>query len=203
LTWALTNPDKAVATGLLTVETAAALASGAVAPGSIADGLGNSLGRGLTAADEALVRDLALTLKAVAQQRSLSQQPQRLGELANMFKKDASESLLFGGQHMVANSQSNLAGTTKIFNTSAVKDEQLQTQVFNYAYGLTGGLPLTPPIKNGTPVVGVWTASLPDGTIVNVRSVSSSAVARWTIDVIGSPIVKAATNTKAIEVKFK
>jgi hypothetical protein len=30
LTWALTNPDKAVTTGLMTAETAAALASGAV-----------------------------------------------------------------------------------------------------------------------------------------------------------------------------
>ncbi|MGC4394663.1 hemagglutinin repeat-containing protein [Hydrogenophaga sp. T2] len=184
LTWALVNPDKAVQLGLITADTAAGIASGAITPASLTESLGQQLGRTLSASEKAAAQELSATLKAVAQQKAALQQERRMGELVDLFdKQQADNSVTLAGTRYAATT--NPAGTTKTFDTSGLTDAQLETQVFGYAKELAGGAPVQPVMRNGVPLEGRWSATLADGTTINVRSVSSSNVSRWTVDVLG------------------
>ena len=200
MTWALTNPDKAVQTGLITVETAAAIATGAITPTSVTEGMASTLGRQLTAGEQTALQQFTAVLKAVNQQKVLARQEQSLGELAQMFKRGSTSSVTLDGQ-LVALEKTNASGTTKLLNTSAIPDAQLEKQVFDYASELSGGLAIKPVLKNGVPLEGRWTTSLSDGTIINVRSVSSSNVGRWTVEVSGS--ITDINRLPKYELKFK
>ena len=200
VTWALTNPDKAVQTGLITVETAAAIATGAITPTSVTEGMASTLGRQLTAGEQTALQQFTAVLKAVNQQKVLARQEQSLGELAQMFKRGSTSSVTLDGQ-LVALEKTNASGTTKLLNTSAIPDAQLEKQVFDYASELSGGLAIKPVLKNGVPLEGRWTTSLSDGTIINVRSVSSSNVGRWTVEVSGS--ITDINRLPKYELKFK
>ena len=83
-----------------------------------------------------------------------------------------------------------------------MSDAQLQKRVFEYAGELSGGLNLTPhPIS-----VGVWYSKLPDGSTINVRSVSTSGTGRWTIDIQENTklgIVRPSYRENRYELKFK
>jgi hypothetical protein len=182
VTWALTNPDKAVQTGLITVETAAAIATGAITPTSVTEAMASTLGRQLTAGEQTALQQFTAVLKAVNQQKVLALQEARLGELVQMFKRGSTSSVTLDGQ-LVALEKTNASGTTKLLNTSAIPDAQLEKQVFDYASELSGGLSFTPHPTSA----GVWYSKLTDGTTINVRNVSSSNVGRWTIDVQGNP----------------
>lgn len=178
LTWALVNPDKAVQLGLITADTAAGIASGAITPASLTESLGQQLGRTLSASEKAAAQELSATLKAVAQQKAALQQERRMGELVDLFdKQQADNSVTLAGTRYAATT--NPAGTTKTFDTAGVPAAELEKQVFEYASELAGGQILKAVDQ------GVWTAKLPDGTTINVRSVSSSNVSRWTVDVLG------------------
>jgi len=138
-------------------------------------------------------------LDAVALQKLQVLQQQRMGEITQLFnRQDAANSVTFAGKSYPA--ATNPAGTTKTFDTSGLAPGELQTRVFEFAKELTGGAPLKPVDA------GVWAAKLPDGTTVNVRSVSSSNVGRWTVDVQGNPNLGALnTNYRknSYELKFK
>lgn len=205
LTWVLVNPDKAVQTGLITAETAAGIASGAITPTSMAEGLGQNLGRALSAVEKAALLELTTTLKVVAQQKSVALQEKRVGELVSLFnKQDRADDVLLGGTRYPATT--NPAGTTKTFDTSGLSAAELEKQVFGYAGELAGGAPIQPVMRNGVPLEGRWSATLADGTTINVRSVSSSNVSRWTVDVKDSPamqIVKPKSKDNHYEIKFR
>ena len=157
--WILANPDKAIQTGLITAETGAAIASGAITPGSVTEGLASGVSRQLTAAERAALQEFNAVLRGVGQQKILAQQEQRLGELVQVFKPGSSinELTLAGERVMLQNT--NSVGTTKLFNTSALSDAELQRRVFDYAGELSGGLSLMPHPTS----VGVWYSKLPDG----------------------------------------
>ena len=183
--WILANPDKAVQTGLITAETGAAIASGAITPGSVTEGLTTGVSRQLTAAERAALQEFNAVLRGVGQQKILAQQEQRLGELVQVFKPGSSinELTLAGERVMLQNT--NSVGTTKLFNTSALSDAELQRRVFDYAGELSGGLSLTPHPTS----VGVWYSKLSDGSTLNIRSVSTSGTGRWTVEISGSIVV--------------
>ncbi|ESH86953.1 filamentous hemagglutinin outer membrane protein [Cupriavidus sp. HPC(L)] len=130
----------------------------------------------------------------------------RVGELTELFDRANPRSdINLNGRTYTATSQSNKAGTTKVFDTSELSDAQIASQAQSFVRDLTGGIPLTP--KGNPP--RVWTATMSDGTIVNLRSVSSSVVdasgarARWTVDIINSPSIKSSSARPRVEIKFK
>ena len=124
--WILSNPDTAVQTGLIAAETGAAIASGAITPGSVTEGLASGISRPLTAAEQAALLEFNAVLRGVGQQKILAQQEQRLGELIQVFKPGSSinELTLAGERVMLQNT--NSVGATKLFDTSAMSDAQLK-----------------------------------------------------------------------------
>jgi filamentous hemagglutinin len=149
---------------------------------------------------------LAATLKVVGQQRLLAEQPQKFAELAELFSKGSGTTLRFAGQRDTATIESNLTGTTKVFDTAALTNKQLERQVFDYVISLTGGQAIKPVIKEGVELGGRWTTTLVDGTTINLRSYSSSGVGRWTVDIKGSlhtNAIKPGYQLNSYELKFK
>lgn len=96
---------------------------------------------------------------------------------------------MLGGKSYVATT--NPAGTVRTFDPSGWSAADLEKQVFGYARELAAGRQLE------AVGVGVWTTKLDNGTTVNVRSVSSTGVSRWTIDVQGVRTIESAGNKKA------
>jgi len=201
--WILANPDKAVQTGLITAETGAAIASGAITPGSVTEGLASGVSRQLTTAERAALQEFNAVLRGVGQQKILAQQEQRLGELVQVFKPGSSinELTLAGERVMLQNT--NSVGTTKLFNTSALSDVELQRRVFDYAGELSGNAPIEKVLKNGLPLEGRWSAKMQDGTTINIRSVSTSETGRWTIDLVNKKKFLLLIGRDRVEVKFK
>ena len=60
-----------------------------------------------------------------------------------------------------------------------------------------------PVLRDGVPLEGRWAARLADGTTINVRSVSSSGVSRWTIDVQNKEVWSPLVGRYKVELKFK
>ncbi|MDO9436647.1 hypothetical protein [Hydrogenophaga sp.] len=107
------------------------------------------------------------------------------------------DSLTVGGKSYAATT--NYSGTTKTFDTSGVPAKELEAQVFGYAGELAGGKTLAP----HPTAPGVWFSKLDDGTTVNVRSVSSSNVGRWTIDVQNRDVFSPLVGRDRVEMKFQ
>ncbi len=92
----------------------------------------------------------------------------------------------------------NSAGTTKLFNTSGLSDAELQRRVFDYAGEITGSQTLKLVDK------GVWATKLDDGTIVNVRNMSTSGIGRWTVEIQNSADLRSLGKIfRDVEIKFK
>lgn len=131
-----------------------------------------------------------------------------VSELVALFNKQvAIEDLSLGGKTYAATTEGNKAGTTKVFNTTGLSDAQLEAQAKAYVSDLTGGAPLVPVAGNPP---NVWLATMPDGTTVSIRSVSSSQVgttgrgARWTIDVNDNQTLTGVSpKLKDAEIKIK
>ncbi|MCD8457514.1 DUF769 domain-containing protein [Xylella taiwanensis] len=90
---------------------------------------------------------------------------------------------------------SNKAGHVKVFDSQALTDQKIK----NYAQELAGDVPL----KEMRP--GIYRADLNDGTILHLRSVSSSnevTGARWTVVIENNPSLREITNRK-VELKFR
>lgn len=95
---------------------------------------------------------------------------------------------------------SNKSGTTKIFATQRLTDQEIRS----YALSLTGGIPL----QEVRIAPGRFYSVLSDGSTVNLRNVSSSAditKARWTIEIIGNKQIEALQGKvkKKIEIKLQ
>lgn len=132
------------------------------------------------------------------------QQQRRFDEIANLFDKSKpNDTLDIGGKKIQATPPgypggSNLSGTIRVLKSQNLTDQQIR----DCARQLAGNVPL----KQVAP--DVFNAKLSDGTIINLRSISSShsqqqTGARWTIDFIGNPRVRSVTNGKSLEMKFK
>ena len=138
---------------------------------------------------------------------SVSPQRARASELTNLFdKSNPSSDISLGGQTFTATAESNKVGTTKVFDTSAVPDAQLEAQARTYVNELTGGTQLTP--KGNPPQV--WTTVLSDGSTVTLRSVSSSTIgtsgtqARWTVEIFNNQSLQSLLpKAPKFEIKFK
>ncbi|WP_166520632.1 hemagglutinin repeat-containing protein, partial [Xylella fastidiosa] len=90
----------------------------------------------------------------------------------------------------------NKAGHVKLFASEMLTDQQIR----NYAQKLAQGVPL-----KETRTKGVYVANLSDGTVVTLRSESSSkdmTKARWTIDINKNPSLREVTDQK-VEIKFR
>ena len=76
----------------------------------------------------------------------------------------------------------------------------LQKEVFEYAQQLSGGRALMPASRPG-----VWNIRLDDGTNINVRTVSSSQVGRWTVEITNLSELNALGYSRSgrYEVRFK
>jgi hypothetical protein len=171
----------------------------------VTEGLTSSLGRQLTTAEKTALEQFGNVLKVVNQQKVLARQEASFGELTQMFKPGGTNSLTLAGQRILLEN-TNVTGTTKLLNTSAITDAQLEKQVFAYANELSGGVSIEPVLKNGVPLEGRWTAKLADGTTINVRNVSSSETGRWTIDIQGNPgfrYIRPNYKDNQYEIKFK
>ncbi|MDL9998621.1 DUF637 domain-containing protein [Variovorax sp. J22P240] len=141
------------------------------------------------------------------QQNTTKTQQARTNELTQLFDKQSpgAESLTLDRPYR-ATPEGNKRGTVKVFDTTNLSNAQLESEVRTYVNGLTGGAQLTP--KGNPP--SVWTTQLSDGTVVNLRSVSSSQIgstgfsARWTVDIQDNPsLIGLNENFSRNEIKFK
>ena len=121
-----------------------------------------------------------------------------------MFKPGSSVNELTMAGERVMLQNTNSSGTTKLFDTSAMSDVELQRRVFDYAGELSGNAPIEKVLKNGVPLEGRWSAKLQDGTTIDVRSVSKSGTGRWTVEILESSQMKKINENmgKKIEIKF-
>ena len=151
---------------------------------------------GVSSLRSALVEAPTSRAKAVS---ALSQQQAKNVELIALFDKTNPSNSVTLGKTSITVIDTNSAGTTKLMNTSGLSDAVLEKEVFEYAQQLSGGR-----VPSPTSRAGVWTASLDDGTKINVRTVSSSQAGRWTVDVQKSPSLNALKpGVTDYEVKFK
>ncbi|MGJ7542041.1 hypothetical protein [Variovorax sp. LT1R16] len=136
-----------------------------------------------TLAVAGVLRAGSLVAGAVFSTRALGSQA-RQKELFDLFsKEERGNSISLNGKAYTATPEGNRAGTTKVFNTSNLSDAQLEAQARAYVNDFINGAVLTP--VSGNPP-NVWSARMADGTIVNLRSVSTSNISRWTIEVKGN-----------------
>ncbi|RQM43869.1 hypothetical protein EHZ19_31900 [Paraburkholderia bannensis] len=145
-------------------------------------------GVGATAEEEAEIPTVPVNgvLGALADQKTIAATQQSIvNQLVSLFDKtNAANYLVIDGENISATSPgrpggSNLSGSTKVMNSQALTDAQIQ----DYAQSIAGSAPLTQKAP------GVFFATLDNGETVTLRSVSSSAGAtgaRWTIDIRGN-----------------
>ena len=146
--------------------------------------------------------EAAAAAKAAREAALVQQQQKRFNEIADIFDKSKpNDTLTIGGKNIQATpvgspGGSNLSGTTKVFDSQSLTDQEIR----DFAQQLAGDVPLRQVAPN------VYNAKLTDGTIINLRSISSSQAAtgaRWTIDFIGNSSVSAVTKGKPVEMKFR
>jgi hypothetical protein len=151
---------------------------------------------GVSSLRTALLEPPPSSVKVVS---AMGQQQAKNAELVALFDKtNPSNSVTLSKTSYSASAESNMIGTTKIFDTSALSDTALQKEVFDYAQQLAGGKALTPTTKSG-----VWNVELADGTNINVRNFSTSGVGRWTLDINQNPLLSSLSRKNSYEVKFK
>ncbi|OZM22205.1 hypothetical protein CEO49_01070 [Klebsiella variicola] len=96
---------------------------------------------------------------------------------------------------------SDTRGKTKVFASEKLTEDE----IISFATSLTGGIPFKEQIL---PDGRLMYAKINDNQTINLREFSASAEktgARWTIDIIGNPDIKAASKTSLnrFEVKFR
>lgn len=124
-------------------------------------------------------------------------------QLVGLFDKtNPANSLEIDGNTIAATSPgtpggSNISGTTKVFDSQSLTDQQIQ----GYAQTIAGSAPLVQKAP------GVFVATLDNGETVTLRSVSSSQAstqARWTIDIRGNTHLQSVMpGAKQLELKFR
>ncbi|HGN0020522.1 TPA: VENN motif pre-toxin domain-containing protein [Proteus mirabilis] len=129
--------------------------------------------------------------------RNRELQQKRFDELSKIYDKNSpSQDITIDGQTIRQGIGGNRY-STRVYESQNLTDQQ----IYNYAEQLAAQ-PLTK-VKDG-----IYTAKLADGTMITLRSVSSSAEqtgARWTIQIRNSPTLKQAENGlgKNAEIKFR
>lgn len=132
-------------------------------------------------------------------------QKDRAAEVAGMFSHlGTPSSMVFGGATYAAErgARSNMV----LLNTSRASAVSLQNHVLAYARELGGGKALTQVHRDGKPGERLYYVHGDDGTMVNVRNVSTSDVSRWTIDVKNFAAVEEAAKAGEgthFELKFR
>ncbi|UIT40456.1 DUF769 domain-containing protein [Xylella fastidiosa] len=121
--------------------------------------------------------------------------------LALIDKSNSSSEFVFSGLKAKVTPPGSVGGSNKAGNVKVLESEAFSDQkIREYAQQLAGDVPLKETSKKG-----VYRADLSDGTIVHLRSVSSSSnetKARWTIDIEKNPSLREIIN-KRIEIKFR
>ncbi|SFT55418.1 Pre-toxin domain with VENN motif-containing protein [Kosakonia arachidis] len=130
--------------------------------------------------------------------RAREQQQNRFNELSDIFdKSNPSKDLTIDGQTIRQGEASNNYGTTKVYESQNLSDDQIR----NYAQQLAGETPLNEVRE------GIYTSKLPDGSVITLRNVSTSEAqtgARWTIDIRNSQKFSELGNKYTrVEIKFK
>ncbi|HGN1943668.1 TPA: VENN motif pre-toxin domain-containing protein [Providencia stuartii] len=129
--------------------------------------------------------------------RNRELQQKRFDELSKIYDKNSpSQDITIDGQTIRQGIGGNRY-STRVYESQNLTDQQ----IYNYAEQLAAQ-PLTK-VKDG-----IYTAKLADGTMITLRSVSSSAEqtgARWTIQIRNSPTLKQVENGlgKNAEIKFR
>ncbi|ARD63578.1 ShlA/HecA/FhaA protein [Kosakonia radicincitans DSM 16656] len=130
--------------------------------------------------------------------RTREQQQNRFNELSDIFdKSNPSKDLTIDGQTIRQGEASNNYGTTKVYESQNLSDDQIR----NYAQQLAGETPLNEVRE------GIYTSKLSDGSVITLRNVSTSEAqtgARWTIDIRNSQKFSELGNKYTrVEIKFK
>lgn len=129
--------------------------------------------------------------------RHNEQQQKNFEELTRVYDKDSpSQTITIDGQTIKQGVGGNRY-STRIYDSQNLTDRQ----IYNYAEQLAAQ-PLTK-VKDG-----IYTAKLTDGTMITLRSVSSSAEqtgARWTVQIRNNPTLRQVENGlgKNAEIKFR
>ncbi|BDH18016.1 Uncharacterised protein [Providencia rettgeri] len=129
--------------------------------------------------------------------RHKEQQQKNFEELARVYDKDSpSQAITIDGQTIKQGVGGNRY-STRIYDSQNLTGQQ----IYNYAEQLAAQ-PLTK-VKDG-----IYTAKLTDGTMITLRSVSSSAEqtgARWTVQIRNNPTLRQVENGlgRNAEIKFR
>ncbi|WP_235601101.1 DUF769 domain-containing protein [Xylella fastidiosa] len=114
-----------------------------------------------------------------------------------MDKNNPSSEFVFSGLKAKVTPRGSVGGSNKAGNVKVLESEAFSDQkIREYAQQLAGDVPL----KNVSQ--GVYRADLSDGTIVHLRSVSSSSnetKARWTIEIRDNPPLREFTKEKKLK----
>jgi len=126
------------------------------------------------------------------------QQKNHFDELRKLYdKNNPTQDLNIDGQTIRQGEVSNSYGTTKVFESQSLTDQQIQ----KYAQQLAGDTPLKE-VRSG-----IYTANLSDGSLITLRNVSTSEAktgARWTVDIRNSQRLNELGNKYSrVEIKFK
>ncbi|WP_187694972.1 DUF769 domain-containing protein, partial [Xylella fastidiosa] len=162
-----------------------------VGVGGVAKG-GELLGKaGIKVSEDVLERMAARNLEKLVVEAK-----QRYVDLKGVLGKRNLNPLVVEGIQLEAIPTRNKAGNVKLFASEMLTDQQIR----NYAQKLAPGAPLKEVSS------GVYRADVSDGTIVHLRSVSSSSnetKARWTIEIRDNPSLREFTKEKKVEIKFR
>ncbi|WP_272515334.1 MULTISPECIES: hypothetical protein, partial [unclassified Providencia] len=132
-----------------------------------------------------------------ARHKDKEQQQKNFEELTRVYDKDSpSQTITIDGQTIKQGVGGNRY-STRIYDSQNLTDQQ----IYNYAEQLAAQ-PLTK-VKDG-----IYTAKLTDGTMITLRSVSSSAEqtgARWTVQIRNNPTLRQVENGfgRNAEIKFR
>ncbi|MBM7341238.1 hemagglutinin repeat-containing protein [Pantoea coffeiphila] len=126
------------------------------------------------------------------------QQKNHFDELSKLYdKSNPIQDLNIDGQTIRQGEVSNNYGTTKVFESQSLTDQQIQ----KYAQQLAGETPLKE-VRSG-----IYTANLSDGSVITLRNVSTSEAktgARWTVDIRNSQrLTDLGNKYSRVEIKFK
>ncbi|ROP62879.1 filamentous hemagglutinin family protein [Enterobacter sp. BIGb0383] len=129
---------------------------------------------------------------------TVKQQKEHFDELSKLYdKSNASQNLNIDGQTIRQGEVSNNYGTTKVFESQNLTDQQ----IYKYAQQLAGETPLKE-VRSG-----IYTSKLSDGSVLTLRNVSTSEAqtgARWTIDIRNSrKLTELGNKYSRVEIKFK
>ncbi|ALR05210.1 DUF769 domain-containing protein [Xylella fastidiosa] len=173
------------------------IGSVAIGVGGVAKAGGALAKAGINVSEDVLERMAARNLeKLVVQQQGAFNKA-----IALVDKSNSSSEFVFSGLKAKVTPPGSVGGSNKAGNVKVLESEAFSDQkIREFAQQLAGDVPLKETSRKG-----VYRADLSDGTIVHLRSVSSSyedTKARWTLVIENNPSLKEIVNRK-VEIKFR